>query len=240
MSAGLAIVLASICLAGGGLLGFLLGRGGGKEKQRAEALEQEFEDYKRNVTEHFGKTAEHFQSIGRQYRELYEHMAGGASTLCEEDDRTRLAFPSLLTIEAVAETTPASEPALDAAPAAQTEDAAAPVEAQAADIESEAPAEEAEPAAAAESEPESEAPAPAEAAADAEAEAEVDATPETAAADDDALAAGDGADDELKVEVSVEVIDDDETGTEGAVLGATPLADTKDLDPTDDAKATRH
>ena len=27
--------------------------------------------------------AEHFQAIGEQYRELYEHMAGGADTLID-------------------------------------------------------------------------------------------------------------------------------------------------------------
>lgn len=231
MSAALAIVLAAICLAGGGLLGFLLGRGGGREKQRAEALEQEFEDYKRNVTEHFGKTAEHFQSIGRQYRELYEHMAGGATTLCEEDDRTRLAFPSLLTIEAVAETNTAEAPALDAAaepadaaPSADEHEASATETAEAAEAETEA-RELAEVTADAEPEP-------------AEASA---GTADDAPADEAAeLAADDVAEDDLKVEVSVEVIDDDETGTEGAVIGATPIADTADLDPSDDAGATRH
>ena len=233
MSAALAIVLAIICLAGGGLLGFLLGRGGGKQKQRAEALEQEFEDYKRNVTEHFGKTAEHFQSIGRQYRELYEHMASGASSLCEEDDRTRLAFPSLLTIEAVAETNPVTEPALDAAPQAEPADEAeATAEAEVAEAET-AGAEAAEPGA----------PETAEAAGDAEPETADEVieaagdTPDEEAVD---MAARDDADDELKVEVSVEVIDDDETGTEGAVIGTAPLTEAKDLDSTDDAGATRH
>ncbi len=38
------------------------------------------------MTEHFGQTAAHFQAIGKQYRELYEHMATGAQSLCESDD----------------------------------------------------------------------------------------------------------------------------------------------------------
>ena len=207
MSAALAIALALICLAGGGLLGFLLGRGGGSEKKRAAALEQEFEDYKRNVTEHFGKTAEHFQSIGRQYRELYEHMASGASALCKEDDRTRLSFPSLLTIEAVAESDPDASPADEAAPAAPE---------AAADEGASAPEDETADAA--------------------------DSEPRAAAGEDEAaaLAATDAADDEIRVEVDVEVVDDDAPDAGDDAIGAAPRAESADLDPSDDAKATRH
>lgn len=85
-----AILLASagvaILLVGGGV-GFWLGRSGiGGGKARVEKAEAELEDYKRSVTEHFGQTAAHFQAIGKQYRELYEHMANGAQSLCEPDD----------------------------------------------------------------------------------------------------------------------------------------------------------
>ena len=51
-----------------------------------EKAEAELEEYKRSVTEHFGQTAAHFQAIGKQYRELYEHMANGAQVLCESDE----------------------------------------------------------------------------------------------------------------------------------------------------------
>ena len=85
-----AILLASagmvVLLIGGGI-GFWAGRSGvGGSKARVEKAEAELEDYKRNVTEHFGRTAEHFQAIGKQYRELYEHMASGAQVLCEPDE----------------------------------------------------------------------------------------------------------------------------------------------------------
>ena len=85
-----AILLASagvfILLVGGGV-GFWVGRSGvGGSKARVEKAEAELEDYKRSVTEHFGQTAAHFQAIGEQYRELYDHMANGAQALCEPDE----------------------------------------------------------------------------------------------------------------------------------------------------------
>lgn len=85
-----AILLASagvvILLVGGGV-GFWVGRSGiGGGKARVEKAEAELEEYKRSVTEHFGQTAAHFQAIGKQYRELYEHMANGAQVLCESDE----------------------------------------------------------------------------------------------------------------------------------------------------------
>ena len=85
-----AILLASIgvviLLVGGGI-GYWAGRSGvGGSKAKLEKAEADLEDYKRSVTEHFGQTAEHFQAIGKQYRELYEHMASGAQSLCEPDE----------------------------------------------------------------------------------------------------------------------------------------------------------
>lgn len=95
-----AILLASagvaILMVGGGI-GFWIGRSGiGGSKARVEKAEADLEEYKRNVTEHFGQTAAHFQAIGKQYRELYEHMANGAQSLCESDEagKTLLFAPS--------------------------------------------------------------------------------------------------------------------------------------------------
>ena len=85
-----AILLASagvvILLVGGGV-GYWVGRTGiGGSKARVEKAEAELEEYKRSVSEHFGQTAAHFQAIGKQYRDLYEHMANGAQVLCESDE----------------------------------------------------------------------------------------------------------------------------------------------------------
>ena len=55
----------------------------GKQVAKAADVQRQFDDYRQSVTEHFGRTAEHFQAIGEQYRELYEHMASGADTLID-------------------------------------------------------------------------------------------------------------------------------------------------------------
>ncbi len=80
-----------LLIAGGaGLLIIGLGLGfwaaqlrSGKQVAKAADVQKQFDDYRQSVTEHFGRTAEHFQTIGQQYRELYEHMASGADTLID-------------------------------------------------------------------------------------------------------------------------------------------------------------
>lgn len=77
----------------GGVALFLIGLGlgfwgaklrGGKEVAKAADVQKQFDDYRQSVTDHFGRTAEHFQTIGQQYRELYEHMASGADALIDQ------------------------------------------------------------------------------------------------------------------------------------------------------------
>ncbi|MEL6949351.1 MAG: DUF1043 family protein [Pseudomonadota bacterium] len=189
MSATMAIVLALFCLASGGFLGFLIGRGGASsEAKRAEALEEEFSDYRRNVTEHFGETAEHFRNIGRQYRDLYEHMASGADALCNDEDRARLAFPSLRAIEGVAATTVAgvAGASVEAGEAVEETAEAAPPEAE--------------------------------------------DTPEAVEASDltvaDAQADAEPIEDAIKVEVEIEVIDDEPDEAAVAETEAQPESET--------------
>ena len=68
----------------GAALGFLLGRRGkSAEHAKFEAVQTEFDDYRREVSAHFGETASRFQSIGKQYKELYEHLASGSLALCD-------------------------------------------------------------------------------------------------------------------------------------------------------------
>ena len=77
------IVLASVGVLVGLGLGFFLGRLGGKgNSQKLADVEAELEEYRQEVSQHFSRSAEHFQAIGRQYRELYEHMAAGSEKLC--------------------------------------------------------------------------------------------------------------------------------------------------------------
>jgi len=58
-------------------------------QERAESLERdlkckqdEINHYKENVTGHFTKTAELFNTLTNDYRSIYEHMAKGAQELC--------------------------------------------------------------------------------------------------------------------------------------------------------------
>ena len=74
-------IAAIALLVGGGLGYWLADRRARLQAAKTEDVQQRFDDYRKQVTRHFGRTAEHFQAIGEQYRELYEHMASGAETL---------------------------------------------------------------------------------------------------------------------------------------------------------------
>lgn len=106
MSETVLIVLGAIgLLAAGTGLGYWLAqlrtRG---ESARADEVRQEFDDYRREVTRHFGQTAEHFRAIGREYRDLYEHMASGADALCDRDAvDLKLSFAPKAILESIAE-----------------------------------------------------------------------------------------------------------------------------------------
>jgi uncharacterized membrane-anchored protein YhcB (DUF1043 family) len=106
MSETILIVLGAIgLLAAGGGLGFWLAQWRMRsESSKADEVQQQFDDYRREVTQHFGQTAEHFKAIGREYRELYEHMAGGADSLCDRDALdTKLSFEPKAILESIAE-----------------------------------------------------------------------------------------------------------------------------------------
>jgi len=84
--------MSPIILVGAGVLLFGLGLGLGywfahsqrkREATRASDIQNELDDYRRHVTEHFGETAQQFQTLGQQYQSLYKHMAQGADALCD-------------------------------------------------------------------------------------------------------------------------------------------------------------
>lgn len=96
----------------------------------------EYGDYKQSVNEHFQRSAELFQGLTEQYRQVYSHLAEGAVTLCREssdDPRIEALRTGLLTggVAAAAASDAAADtetvPAADADTAALT-DAAADVE----------------------------------------------------------------------------------------------------------------
>lgn len=133
-----AILLASagvvLLLVGGGI-GFWAGRSGvGGSKARVEKAEAELDEYKRSVTEHFGQTAAHFQAIGKQYRELYEHMASGAQALCDHDEAgQQLLFAPGTNLPSNNEQDSSAEAATDATAQRPVDDAGQPAADEAAD-----------------------------------------------------------------------------------------------------------
>jgi len=115
---------------GGGVAILLIGLGlgfwaaqlrSGKQVAKAADVQQQFDDYRESVTAHFGRTAEHFQTISQEYRELYEHMASGADALIDPQAiDEKLSFVPSAVIEASADDTesdeaetPVAEPADD-------------------------------------------------------------------------------------------------------------------------------
>ena len=84
MSALATALSAIVLLLVGGGIGFYLARlGQSATEARCDEIQQDYDTYRAEVAEHFGKTAEQFHAIGLQYRELYEHLATGSAKLCE-------------------------------------------------------------------------------------------------------------------------------------------------------------
>ncbi len=114
------VVWAALAVAGllaGIGIGFWLGRLQ-NDGDRVAELETELDTYKAQVTEHFAQSATHFQAIGRQYRDLYEHMAAGSQALCAPDAVGTVSFPAPAEVSALAEPAEPVEPPVEAAAAA--------------------------------------------------------------------------------------------------------------------------
>jgi uncharacterized membrane-anchored protein YhcB (DUF1043 family) len=54
----------------------------------ASELKAELDNYRDQVTEHFSRTSELFQTLTEQYRTLYDHLAEGAQGLCSPEPET--------------------------------------------------------------------------------------------------------------------------------------------------------
>jgi uncharacterized membrane-anchored protein YhcB (DUF1043 family) len=72
----------------GALIGYLMGRSGGGNNQaeiaaQLEDTQQELENYKTEVNEHFEKTAALVNNLTNSYKEVHEHLARGAQGLCQ-------------------------------------------------------------------------------------------------------------------------------------------------------------
>ena len=53
-------------------------------KQQLQELSEEYEAYKSSVHKHFGGSAKLLDKLTASYREVYMHMAEGASSLCPD------------------------------------------------------------------------------------------------------------------------------------------------------------
>lgn len=98
-----AIVVGLALFSIGVMLGYVLAlhlqrkSSGGK---LASELKAELDGYRDQVTEHFSKTSELFQTLTEQYRTLYDHLAGGAQELCSpEPDTPGLEIPDRALLE---------------------------------------------------------------------------------------------------------------------------------------------
>ena len=61
---------------------------------KLDQLQQEFDNYRDQVGEHFRKTSELVQTMTDSYRNVYEHLASGSEVLCQDPVSTpRLDFP---------------------------------------------------------------------------------------------------------------------------------------------------
>ncbi|MCP8687916.1 YhcB family protein [Marinobacterium sedimentorum] len=84
-------IIGAVALAVGGLIGYLLGRSGSDAGQRQTLNNQldeakaELATYKQEVTDHFEKTATLVNQLTNTYKDVHQHLASGAQTLCDDD-----------------------------------------------------------------------------------------------------------------------------------------------------------
>ncbi|MEX0740162.1 MAG: DUF1043 family protein [Pseudohongiella sp.] len=87
-----------VCLAVGLVAGLLIARrisGSSPAKvseleTRIQELQRHHAQYRENVSDHFNTTAELVQHMTESYRDVYQHLAGGAQDLCTEDVASKL------------------------------------------------------------------------------------------------------------------------------------------------------
>ncbi len=83
------ILVYLLLVVAGGVIGLAVGRlssdksRAGKVEAERDAAKQALADYRQQVTDHFQHTGELFDQITADYRSLYEHLASGATELCD-------------------------------------------------------------------------------------------------------------------------------------------------------------
>jgi len=86
------IFVISVCI-----IAFFIGRLTSREREDKKRLEIELEEsreelksYRSEVTSHFQETAHKFNALTENYRNIYEHLAQGAQSLCDKNDTPEL------------------------------------------------------------------------------------------------------------------------------------------------------
>lgn len=124
----------AIGLAAGALLCYLLLPGRSKRSdQELERVQQEFNNYKNQVDDHFCTSALLTNKLTESYKAIHEHLATSASTLCADDTTRQRLNDALLSSQTLVGASPepsdheirvAQEPPRDYAAPQKTESAA--------------------------------------------------------------------------------------------------------------------
>ncbi len=89
------IIVACSALFFGGIIGLLIGRASSSPEQQhklqkdLDSANRELNTYKEQVTEHFSRTAELVNNLTESYRDVHQHLANSADTLCEGEQLIR-------------------------------------------------------------------------------------------------------------------------------------------------------
>lgn len=80
-------LIATAALLLGALIGYLVSRhfsaGGRHDDRKLQQVEDEHRHYRYEVTDHFNKTADMLAQLATSYREMHNHLAQGAQSLCD-------------------------------------------------------------------------------------------------------------------------------------------------------------
>lgn len=91
-------------MAGGALLYHILAGSRterGKLETQLNDLEAEFNDYQDKVADHFTTTAHLINKLTDTYKDVHEHMANGADTLCDSEEVKNRLSDSLISSSAI-------------------------------------------------------------------------------------------------------------------------------------------
>ena len=114
-------------------MGFLLGRNNNGDLKRQNQLSKQLQnahtemaEYKEQVNLHFADTAAAVNQLTDSYRNVHEHLAKGAQSLCDDPDAASsletISGPTESAIEHQAEPAPTIRPPMDYAPSSATKE----------------------------------------------------------------------------------------------------------------------